>query len=118
MSTKAHNHKPGKEHNFTSCQDSRIPKKEDTKTDNQGIWARIEKFLNTHHSFCFCLVLVLIVTLFGIYLSQSNENLRDSQQKIVECYKNVQQIVLYLTSINLLSIEITCNHVLTGKLFV
>lgn len=91
MSTKAHNHKPGKEHNFTSCQDSRIPKKEDTKTDNQGIWARIEKFLNTHHSFCFCLVLVLIVTLFGIYLSQSNENLRNSQQKIVECYKNVQQ---------------------------
>lgn len=91
MNTKAYEYKPAKEQQFTPCQDSRIPKKENSKIDNQGIWARIEKFLNTHHSFCFCFVLVLIVTLFGIYLWQSNENLRDSQQKIVECYKNMQQ---------------------------
>lgn len=91
MSTKARKHKPAKEQQITPCQDSLIPKKEDPKTDNQGIWARIERFLNTHHSFCFCFVLVLIVTLFGIYLWQSNENLRDSQQKIVDSYKNMQQ---------------------------
>lgn len=91
MSTKARKHKPAKEQQITPCQDSLIPKKEDQKTDNQGIWARIERFLNTHHSFCFCFVLVLIVTLFGIYLWQSNENLRDSQQKIVDSYKNMQQ---------------------------
>ena len=91
MSTNARKHKPAKEQQITPCQDSLIPKKEDPKTDNQGIWARIERFLNTHHSFCFCFVLVLIVTLFGIFLWQSNENLRDSQQKIVDSYKNMQQ---------------------------
>lgn len=91
MNTKAHDHKSAKEQQFTPCQDSRIPKREVPKTANQGIWARIEKFPSTHHSFCFCLVLVLIVTLFGFYLWLSNENLRDSQQKIVESYKNMQQ---------------------------
>ena len=91
MNTKAHDHKSAKEQQFAPCQDSRIPKREDPKTANHGIWARIDAFLNTHHSFCFCCVLVLIVTLFGFYLWQSNENLRDSQQKIVESYKNMQQ---------------------------
>ncbi|MBO5827989.1 MAG: hypothetical protein J6R59_05940 [Paludibacteraceae bacterium] len=91
MNTKAHDHKSAKEQQFTHCQDSRNPKREVPKTANQGIWARIDAFLNTHHSFCFCCVLVLIVTLFGSYLWLSNENLRDSQQKIVESYKNMQQ---------------------------
>lgn len=91
MNTKAHDHKSAKEQQFTPCQDSQVQNREYPQTDNQGKLARIDAFLNTHHSMCFCVILGLIIILFGIYLWRSNENLRDSQQKIVESYNNTQQ---------------------------
>ena len=90
MNTDLHYRQTNQEPQPTS-QDAHIPETDQPNADKPNIWTKVEKFITSHHSICFCFVLLLIIILFGIYLWKSNENLKTSQQKIIECYNIVQQ---------------------------
>lgn len=56
--------------------------------DTEG---RFEKFVNRHHSLCFCLVMAIIIVTYGVFLGIANSNLKKSQERIIDCYDLVQK---------------------------
>lgn len=51
----------------------------------------IVKFIHRNHTLCFCFAILLVIILYGIFLFQSNKNLKESQTKIVNTYKTIQE---------------------------
>lgn len=50
-----------------------------------------EKFINRHHSLCFCVVMAIIIVIYGIFLGIANSNLKRSQEQIVNSYDKIQK---------------------------
>lgn len=59
--------------------------------DTEG---RFEKFVNRHHSLCFCLVMAIIIVTYGVFLGIANSNLKGAQERIIDCYDQVQKKTL------------------------
>ena len=52
---------------------------------------RFEKFVNRHHSLCFCIVMAIIIVTYGVFLGIANSNLKGSQERIVNSYDQIQK---------------------------
>lgn len=50
-----------------------------------------EKFVNRHHSLCFCVVIAIIIATYGVFLGVANSNLKSSQERIVNSYDQIQK---------------------------
>lgn len=53
--------------------------------------SKFDIFFKSHHSLCFCIVVVISIALFGFYLYQSNQNLKNSQYEIIKVYDDIQK---------------------------
>lgn len=60
-------------------------------TQQQSQECAIVKFIHRNHTLCFCFAILLVIILYGIFLFQSNKNLKESQTKIVNTYKTIQE---------------------------
>lgn len=58
------------------------------QNDTEG---RFEKFVNRHHSLCFCFVMTIMIVAYGIFLGIANSNLKRSQERIVHSYDQIQK---------------------------
>ena len=56
--------------------------------DSEG---RFEKFVNRHHSLCFCIVMAIVIVTYGVFLGIANSNLKRSQERIVNSYDHIQK---------------------------
>lgn len=50
-----------------------------------------EKFVNRHHSLCFCVVMTIIIIIYGVFLGIANSNLKRSHERIVKSYEQIQK---------------------------
>lgn len=50
-----------------------------------------EKFVNRHHSLCFCFVMSIIIVIYGGFLGTANSNLKRSQERIINSYDQIQK---------------------------
>lgn len=68
-----------------------LPKPVDCPPKQNDTEGRFEKFVNRHHSLCFCVVMAIIIVTYGVFLGIANSNLKRSQTRIVNCYDQIQK---------------------------
>lgn len=73
------------------CSKSNSQNDNTQSTQQQSQECAIVKFIHRNHTLCFCFAILLVIILYGIFLFQSNKNLKESQTKIVNTYKTIQE---------------------------
>lgn len=73
------------------CSKSNSQNDNTQSTQQQSQECVIVKFIHRNHTLCFCFAILLVIILYGIFLFQSNKNLKESQTKIVNTYKTIQE---------------------------
>lgn len=73
------------------CSKSNSQNDNTQSTQQQSQECVIVKFIHRNHILCFCFAILLVIILYGIFLFQSNKNLKESQTKIVNAYKTIQE---------------------------
>lgn len=68
-----------------------LPKPVDCPPKQNDTEGHFEKFVNRHHSLCFCVVMAIIIVTYGVFLGIANSNLKRSQARIVNSYDQIQK---------------------------
>ena len=73
------------------CSKSNSQNDNTQSTQQQSQECSIVKFVHRNHTLCFCFAILIVIILYGIFLFQSNKNLKESQAEIVNTYKTIQE---------------------------
>ena len=73
------------------CSQSNSQNDNTQSTQQQSQECAIVEFIHRNHTLCFCVAILLVIILYGIFLFRSNKNLKESQAEIVNTYKTIQE---------------------------